>query len=349
MQQSRQQHRLPYRRLCEATEVPYSSFMRWQARVERREPVLRRRGPKKVQFDFSVLRQQVCRLKHRYHRTHGTGQLYGQCRQGISRRQLRRLVAEVRREARRRDQQSMRRITWHHPGLVWSMDDTRLGRDAEGRKSWLHQVQDLASQHKFREAIVGDQAHGEEIAGNLAALFDRYGPPLILKRDNGGNLNHSMVEEVLEKYGVIPLNRPAGYPPYNGAVEHGLGEIKEALSKRLAYRGPVPREHLEAYAEAAINDVNHKERRALNGRTSCRAFGNRRERVTFSRRERQQIYTQIIAIMETVLEQIHEPTDRDKAAAYRHAVEHVLQRRGLISVTTNAEVLPHFLGKDSHN
>jgi hypothetical protein len=53
----------------------------------------------------------------------------------------------------------------------------------------------------------------------LEQLFLHDGPPLVLKRDNGSNLNHQAVDEVLARYLVIPLNSPPHYPPYNGAME----------------------------------------------------------------------------------------------------------------------------------
>ncbi len=47
-------------------------------------------------------------------------------------------------------------------------------------------------------------AHGDEVAAHLNALFEDHGPPLFLKRDNGGNLNHTLVEDLLEAFLVIP-------------------------------------------------------------------------------------------------------------------------------------------------
>jgi len=341
MQQTRHQHRVPCRRLCALAAAPYSTVMRWQARVARGEPATRRRGPKKVQFDFSALEEQVRSLPHGQRRTAGFGQLYEQCREAVSRRALGRMVAAARLEWRRQRRHGLRRVKWREPGLAWSMDDAFLGRDGQGRKTWFHLVQDLASQHKFRELIVGDQPGGDEVARHPRRLFDRYGAPLILKEDNGKNLNAAAVKRVLDEYGVIRLTSPPYYPPYNGAVEHGIGEVKSAVRERLADRQPVPRQHLAAYGEAAVNDVNHKERRQLQQQTSCQAFGNRRKRVTFTRRKRKEIHREIIAVMAAELENTNDHTDADRAAAWRVAVEAVLQRRGLISVSTGQRVLPY--------
>jgi hypothetical protein len=70
---------------------------------------------------------------------------------------------------------------------------------------------------------------GEEIAGHLSRHFSRFGPPLFIKRDNAGNLNHTSVNEVLEEHMVIPINSPYYTPSYNGAIEHCQGEFKTWL------------------------------------------------------------------------------------------------------------------------
>jgi len=49
---------------------------------------------------------------------------------------------------------------------------------------------------------------GKEIAANLEKLFRMFGLPLLLKRDNHGNLNRSEVNGVLKIYFVIPINSP---------------------------------------------------------------------------------------------------------------------------------------------
>jgi hypothetical protein len=53
----------------------------------------------------------------------------------------------------------------------------------------------------------------------LEQRFLQHGPPLVLKRDNGSNLNQQAVNEVLACYLVMPLTSPADYAPYNGGME----------------------------------------------------------------------------------------------------------------------------------
>ena len=72
---------------------------------------------------------------------------------------------------------------------------------------------------------------GEEVAGHLSHLVSRFGPPLFCKRDNGGNLNHMVVDEVLADALVVPINNPANTAFYNGAIEHTQGEFKAYLRR----------------------------------------------------------------------------------------------------------------------
>jgi len=67
------------------------------------------------------------------------------------------------------------------------------------------------------------------VAGHLAQLFDRFGPPLFCKRDNSGNLNQTTVNEVLENAWVIPINNPPKMVSYNGAIERTQREFKDFI------------------------------------------------------------------------------------------------------------------------
>ena len=115
----------------------------------------------------------------------------------------------------------------------------------------MHNTQDLGSRYKFL-LMAGGYPVGEEVAGYLSEKFDRYGAPLVLKRDNEG---------------VLPL-KPGYYAPYNGAIEESQREVKKSLRDKLVSGLADCRDHVAAYAEAAVNDLNHRIRPCLNGRTS---------------------------------------------------------------------------------
>lgn len=63
------------------------------------------------------------------------------------------------------------------------------------------------------------EPHGEEVAAHLDLLFSKYGAPLFLKRDNGGNMKSTSVNEILAQYSVIAIDRTCYYPKYNGSIE----------------------------------------------------------------------------------------------------------------------------------
>ena len=91
------------------------------------------------------------------------------------------------------------------PGMTWAMDGTEIG------PMLLLQVQDLASRYKY-EPFVASSVCGEQVAEQLERLIGIHGPPLILKRDRGGNLRHEAVQAVLQKYLIVPLDSPPWWP-----------------------------------------------------------------------------------------------------------------------------------------
>ncbi len=235
----KQQVHWPYQRLCESLGLPYASFRRWKHRLACGRSALLQPGPKKVAaFDPAELRGQLFRLQHGRKRSQRVGELYHRYQDQISRHDLEALVEAARREHAQQRQAELRHITWQVPGLVWSLDDAELARFAD-QKLHLHQVQDLASRYKF-EPWVGERMVGETVALHLEQLFEQHGPPLVLKRDNGSNLNHHAVDEVLGRYLVIPLNSPPHYPPYNGGMEWAVRELKPPLVEKIFERDSTP-------------------------------------------------------------------------------------------------------------
>jgi hypothetical protein len=76
---------------------------------------------------------------------------------------------------------------------MWAMDFTEYDLGRAG-KIYLHNTQGLGSRHKFLP-MAGGYPVGEEVAGYLSEKIDRYGAPLVLKRDNEGNMNHTAIND----------------------------------------------------------------------------------------------------------------------------------------------------------
>ena len=326
----------PCRKVCKELGLTYSSFMRWKERRDQGQALLRRPGPDKVEpFDLGKLYDDILALSHGEKRTSGTGELYEEYREKISRRTLQELVSSVRREMRNDRDMSMRRITWETPRLVWSMDDTEC--KVKGRKMWIHTVQDLASRYKFLPLTGEKLMSGKEVAEHLECLFERFGPPLFLKRDNHSNLNNQWVDDVLNRYLVIPLNSPAHYPPYNGAVERAQGEIKRQLA------GTVERTtDVQIASELAVYELNLKERRSLQRRCSCESFLSKKRLIRgYHRRRREEVYEEILAMAVGSIMKSGLRTTSAAGAAWRLSVETWLRKNGHITVSRNRKVLPY--------
>jgi transposase InsO family protein len=299
-------------------------------------------GPAKVEpLNVGALTLDILRLRYGRKRTGGFGELYERYRNQISRRDLQCLVEAIRREMRRDELALMRRIEWLVPGQVWSVDDAELDVLLQG-KGKLHLVRDLGSRYVLRG--LGDEVmqRGERVADNLADLVRIHGAPLFLKRDNGSNLNHRAVNEVLGELGIIPLNSPPYYPPYNGGIERAQDEMKRHLVMRLGAE-PVGARVFRLECEVTGHELNHRRRAVLGGRTACQALTDARGTMrVFGRRERREVYEEIQGLAVDIMEVLDEHTVAAAETAFRYAAETWMQLNQFIRVIQNGKVLPCF-------
>lgn len=76
-------------------------------------------------------------------------------------------------------------------------------------------------------AGIGQQA--ETVVFNLSQLFQQFGPPLVLKSDNGSPFTAQTTRDFCGKSGVTNLLSPPLTPQYNGSIEStpgGGGQFK---------------------------------------------------------------------------------------------------------------------------
>ena len=332
---------MPYKMICKTLQLPLASFNRWRSRIRDNVVLIKSPGPKKVEpFNPSVLDTEIRLLDHGRKRSSGTIQLYRRYCLSVSRRELGRMVEQVRHDLVADHRRHLRRIEWLMPRVTWAMDGTEYDVRLAG-KIYLCNMQDLGSRYKFLP-LAGEYPVGEEIAGYLSEKFDRYGAPLVLKRDNEGNMNHAAVNEVLEEFFVLPLNNPEYYAPYNGAIEESQREVKSCLREKLALALPDFRDHLAAYAEAAVNDLNHRIRPCLDGKTSCQVFFQLGIKPKFTRRQRREIYDSIMEKVERILSAMKQSGQIIRESAWRIAVESWLRSRGYIRPQIKTKVSPNF-------
>lgn len=127
-------------------------------------------------------------------------------------------------------------LRWDQRGAVWAMDfsDPEAAIDGQYR-SVLH-VRDLASGKQLASLPVTSSS-AENVEPILEALFQRHGPPLVMKSDNGGHFLTDDLDRLLARWGVERLLSPPEWPRYNGACEAGIGSIKTRAHHIAARNG----------------------------------------------------------------------------------------------------------------
>jgi len=325
--------------------LSYSTLMRWKRRLSEGKPTVEKPGPKKVKpLNLAQLRQEINDMDHGSKRSRGTGRLYGPFSDAISRRELQRMIRIVRKENNRQRAARRYQITWLKPNLAWAMDDCQRSKVVGSDTLHLHNLSDLCSRYKFPPLASAETPCGEEVAGHLSHMFSRFGAPLFCKRDNGGNLNHGAVNEVLEQALVIPVNSPPCAASYNGAIEHTQGEFKTYL-RRWEWKADT----IKAFcllAETAAHALNHIPRRCLKGQTACCVyFGN--NRMNYPKDHRKSIYNWILDLAAEI--SIRAGKKTISPLAWRVAVKQWLVKNGLITIQRAGKVLPNFSSNLCHN
>jgi hypothetical protein len=74
--------------------IPCATVLRWRARARAGEPLVEKAGPRKKEpFSGQLLQDAIQQLQHRRRRTAGTGALYQQWSEFISRREFQDVLA----------------------------------------------------------------------------------------------------------------------------------------------------------------------------------------------------------------------------------------------------------------
>jgi transposase InsO family protein len=138
---------------------------------------------------------------------------------------LERTLQRARNIFRRRGHWVIHTLRWTKPGSVWAMDFTKPPAPVDGIYNWVLLVRDLASGMQ----MLALPCHGEGSSVVLPALrwlFARFGPPLVMKSDNGSAFISEEVQALLMQFGVRFLPSPPWTPAYNGSVEAGIGSLE---------------------------------------------------------------------------------------------------------------------------
>jgi hypothetical protein len=110
---------MPDALICQVMKVPLSTLGRWRRRKKENHALLNRPGPKKAEpFDPSALDAEIRLLGHGVKRSAGTTKLYGRYQGSLSRRDLSRMVGQVRHDSVADHRRDLRRIDWLVPRVV---------------------------------------------------------------------------------------------------------------------------------------------------------------------------------------------------------------------------------------
>ena len=352
---------LSARRLCEQAGLSRATLSRWQQRQRTGQPLLRAPGPAKTApLPLAQLREQLKQLSHGAKRTQGTGPLYRQYQQSLSRRQLGAMVREIRQQQRAEQRDQLQHITWFCVQTAWALDATEWRTDQPGVKLQALLTRDLASNYNLG-LQVDRHLTGDQVAEYLDGLIVHYGPPLFLKRDNGSVLHTAAVEEVLARAGILPLTSPVECPRYNGGIEKHIGDFKGLYGFDLPGEPGGDVRRALALLEALRHETNAYPRRGLFDCSPAEMFYSG-PRLRVRRPDRRRLFDCLWERTCDILSQMKTVNHRLEARAWRLAAESWLRCQSLISVTTNKnpsentdrnhnknhQVLPLFLANWPH-
>ena len=207
------------------------------------------------------------------------------------------------------------------PGVMWSEDGA--GFKEHGRKRELLLVQDECSRYKVAHDLCEGPATGNDVRELLQRAFERYGAPLVLKRDGGSIFDEESVRALLDEWGVVALTSPPATPWYNGRMEHAVKDVKcfERAQREHGVRG-----RLDDRIDRGVEDLNeNRPRPVLGGLTAREVHTGPRLALPDRARFRAEV-EQRTQELEAEAVSRHE---RD--AASRRAIEHVLSRYALLT------------------
>lgn len=289
---------------------------------------------------LNQLLEAVSELQHTAQRSKGVGDIHDKFKKIFSRREIDQHIREARAEHNKQEKEECTRIKWRMPMTCIAFDDTWVYTKESGEKVYIHNIKDLSSQY-ILPPMAGKLLSGKDVAKNLENIFFEYGAPLFLKRDNGKNLDCKEVNELLNRFDVIPLNSPPYYSKYNGSVEQSNYWIKEQLKEVAEQTNcPINDDTILALARLAAHEENLKQRRVLNYSRAVEAFWlGGRERDHLKKTRRSDLRELVNERERKFLDDIQEKMDNrqklsksEKRKIKRKAVEDILRERGYIEV-----------------
>jgi transposase InsO family protein len=203
-------------------------------------------------------------------------------------------------------------ITWDRPGAVWAIDYTFPGNDIDHEFPAILTVRDLGSGCVLLFAPVL-HADAATTVLHLVHLFRRYGPPLVLKADNGSHFTADLVSALRQEHRVTPLFSPIYIPAFNGSVEAAQGSLK-SRTQAIAARDGDPFTWTSSHVEGARLWFNHAPAADRHGAlpSADDRFANRRPIADHERAQFQRVVASLLGSTATQVQ--HELNQRHRRA-----------------------------------
>jgi transposase InsO family protein len=274
------------------------TVLRWKARWRKQRLGVRGRGRPARRADLKTRRQLLALIELLGPRV-GVPSLQASFPQ-MARREVWDILRRYRKAWKRKRRLLALVLRWKRPGSVWAMDFAEPPLPVGGSYKYLFAVRDLASGMQLLWLPVLDVSARTAIAA-LELLFRQYGPPLVLKSDNGSAFIADETRQLLDRWRIWHLRSPPEWPQYNGSCEAGIGSMKTRThheSSRLGHPGEWSCDDVEA-ARLQANETARPWR--LHGPTPGEVWQQRRrisakERTVFSelvtRQEQEAIATE---------------------------------------------------------
>ncbi len=249
-------------------------------------------------------------------------------------------LRRYRRVWRRLHRQPVSVLHWPVVGRVWAIDFHGPRRAVDGLDPYLLAVRDLSSGQQLLWLPVAEPT-AATVAGALQSLFAAYGPPLVLKSDNGSAFGAGAVQELLQERQVKNLFSPPYMPRYNGAIEAGIGSLTSRTEQWAARRGH-PGEWTWADALAAQSEANATARpRGLWGPSAEEWWAGR---TPIGAEERQAFWQSAVRRYEALAasqgDAAGRNAERNRRWLDREAIRGALVEHGYLSITRRRIPLP---------
>jgi len=252
---------------------------------------------------------------------------------GIPRREIEYLLWQYREEYVTGQGVLIHMLRWAMPHAVWAIDYTKPPLPVDGIYRQILMVRDLGTGDHL-EALPVPEKGSVETRDALESLFKKYGPPLSIKSDNGGEVSGKEVIDLLQRYKVIFHLTPPSCAWYNGSCEAGNGSFK-VRAHHISARNGRPGEWTCDDVEAARVRANRTARPwGIKGPTPEEIWNERKPlsydlRKAFIRSRNMHRHELAAELGYNVDEKI---SAKDKAWIERKSVERAYVEHGILSI-----------------